>query len=72
MYVCDIVRGNLLYNQEAIMCDKEVLKSHATKMPRIFLQKNEEVFPVLKENWVSVLHSRLLYQILLCCLQYPV
>jgi hypothetical protein len=63
MYVCDIFRGNILNNQEAIMCEKEVLKLRATKMPRIFLQRAEEVFPALKENWVSVLYSRLIYHL---------
>jgi len=28
----DILRANFLNNQEAIMCDKEVLMSHATKI----------------------------------------
>jgi hypothetical protein len=65
MYVCDIVRGNFINNQEAIMSGKEVLKSHATKMPKIFLQRAEEVFPALKENWVSVFHSKLIYQLVL-------
>jgi hypothetical protein len=37
------------------MCDKEVLKSDATKMPTIILQRAEEVFPALKESLVSVL-----------------
>jgi len=32
------------------MCDKELLKSHATKMTRIILQRSEEVFPALKEG----------------------
>jgi hypothetical protein len=54
------------------MCDKEVLKSHAKKMPRIFLQRAEELFPALKENRVSMFHSKLIYQLVLCCLQYPV
>jgi hypothetical protein len=41
------------------MCDKEVFKSHevplshTTKMPKILLQRAEELFPALKENTVS-------------------
>jgi len=70
--MCDILRANLLNNQEAIMCDKEVSKPHATKMPRISLQRAEEVFPALKQNPVSVLHRQLNYQLVLCCLHYPV
>ena len=54
----DILRSNFLNNQEAIMCDKEGLKSDATKMPTIILQRAEEVFPALKENLVSVLYSK--------------
>jgi hypothetical protein len=47
------------------MCDKEVLKSDATKMPRIILQRAEEIFPPLKESLVSVLHRKLMYQLVL-------
>jgi hypothetical protein len=47
------------------MCDKEDLRSHATKMPSIFLQRAEEVFPALKENLVSVWHRKLIYHLLL-------
>jgi len=65
MCVCNILRASFLNIQEAIMCDKEVLKSHATKMPRIILQRAEEVFPALKENLVSVLHRKLIYQLVL-------
>lgn len=73
--MCDIRRSNFLNNQEAIMCDQEVLKSNATKMPRIILQRAEEVFPALKENLVSVLHrkfnlSACVVMFALCCLQY--
>jgi len=53
--MCDVLRTNFLNNQEAIMCDKDGLKSDATKMLRIILQRAEEVFPALKENLVSVL-----------------
>jgi hypothetical protein len=35
------------------MCGKEVLKSDATKMPTIILQRAEEVFPALKKCLVS-------------------
>jgi hypothetical protein len=51
--MCDILRANLLNNQEAIMCDKDGLKSDPTKMPTIILQRAEEVFSALKENSVS-------------------
>jgi hypothetical protein len=44
------------------MCDKEVLQSHAIKMPRIILERAEAVFPALKENLVSVLNRQLIYQ----------
>jgi len=47
------------------MCDKEVLKSDATKMPTINLQRAEEVFPALKENLVSVLYRKLIYHLVL-------
>jgi hypothetical protein len=47
------------------MCDREVLKSHATKMPRIILERAEAVFPALKENLVSVLNRQLIYQLVL-------
>jgi hypothetical protein len=45
------------------MCDKEGLKSHPTKMPRIILHRAEEVFPALEENLVSVLNRKLIYQL---------
>jgi len=54
------------------MCDEEVSKPHATKMPMISLQRAEEVFPALKQSSVSVLHSQSIYQLVLCCLHYPV
>ena len=60
--MCGILRASFLNNHEAIMYDKEVLKSNATKMPRIILQRAEEVFPVLKESLVSVLYRKLIYQ----------
>jgi len=43
------------------MCDKEVVKlhkslqSHTTGMPKVLVQRAEEIFPALKENMVSVL-----------------
>jgi hypothetical protein len=43
------------------MCDKDGLKSAATKIPRIILQRAEEVFSALKENLVSVLYRKLIY-----------
>ena len=49
-YMCNILRANFLHNRQSIVCDKEVLKSHATKMPSIILHRAEEVFPALKEN----------------------
>ena len=61
----NILRVNFLNNQEAIMCDQEVLKSNATKMPRIILQRAEEVFPALKGSLVSVLYRKLIYQLVL-------
>ena len=63
--MCNVLRTNFLNNQEAIMCDKDGLKSDATKMPTIILQRAEEVFPALKENLVSVLYRKLIYQLVL-------
>jgi hypothetical protein len=46
------------------MGDEEVLNlrqiqgSHKTKMPKILLQKAEEIFPALKESMVSVVHMK--------------
>ena len=51
--MCDVLRTNFLNNQEAIMYEKDGLKSDATKMPTIILQRAEEVFPALKENLLS-------------------
>jgi len=47
------------------MCDKDGLKSDATKMPTIILQRAEEVFSALKESLVSVLYRKLIYQLVL-------
>jgi hypothetical protein len=47
------------------MCGKEVLKSHATKMPRIILHRAKEVFPAFKGNLVSGLHRKVIYQLVL-------
>jgi len=55
-----------LNNQEAIMCDKNGLKSEAT----IILQRVEEVFPALKENMVSVLYRTLILINVLCVLSW--
>jgi hypothetical protein len=63
--MCDVRRANFLNNQEAIMCGKDGLKSDATKMPTIILQRAEEVYPALKENLVSVLYRKLIYQLVL-------
>jgi len=70
--MCDILRANLLNNHEAIMCDKDVSKPHETNMPRISLQRAEEIFPALKQSSVSVLHRQSIYELVLCCLHYPV
>ena len=51
--MCDIVRANSLNTQEANMCDKEVLKSHATKMLHISLQR---ISNVVTSSYLSV-HS---------------
>jgi hypothetical protein len=64
--MCDIPRANFLSNQEASMSNKEVLKSDATKMPTIILQRAEEIFPALKENLVSVLYRKLIYHGAFC------
>jgi len=63
--MCDVLSSNFLNNQETVMCDKDGLKSDATKMPTIILQRAEEVFPALKENLVSVLYRKLMYQLVL-------
>jgi len=47
------------------MCDKDGLKSDATKMPTIILQRAEVVFSALKESLVSVLYRKLIYQLVL-------
>jgi len=63
--MCDVLRANFVNNQESIMCDKDGLKSDATKMPTIILQRAEEVFSALKESLVSVLYRTLIYQLVL-------
>jgi hypothetical protein len=35
------------------------------KMPNIFPQRAEELFPALKESLVNVLHRKLIYQLVL-------
>jgi hypothetical protein len=37
------------------MCDEQILQSLATRVPKIILQRVEEIFPPLKESLVSVL-----------------
>jgi len=54
------------------MCVNEVLKSLERKMPSLFLQRTEELFPAIKDSLVSVLHRKLIYQLVLWCLHYPV
>jgi len=46
-YMCNILRANFLHNWQSIICDNEVLKSLATEMPSIFLQRDKEVFSTL-------------------------
>jgi len=44
------------------MCDKEIVKlqenvqSLATRMPKVLVQRAEEIFPVLKKNMATVLY----------------
>jgi hypothetical protein len=52
-YTCDIDRANSLNTKKAIMCDKEVLKSHATNMLNISLQR---ISNVVTSSYLSV-HS---------------
>jgi hypothetical protein len=42
----------LLNNQEGNMSHNEIFKYVAPKMPRIILERAEEIFPALKENVV--------------------
>jgi hypothetical protein len=37
------------------MCDQQILQSLAMRVPKIILQRIEEIFPCLKESLVSVL-----------------
>ena len=64
-YMCNILRANFLHNWQSIICDNEVLKSLATDVPSIFLQRDKEVFSTLKENLVSVFQRKLIYQLVL-------
>jgi hypothetical protein len=47
-------------HQQTIVSDRKVLKlhdvpqSHTTKMPKVLLQRAEEIFPALKEDMISV------------------
>jgi hypothetical protein len=58
------------------MCDKEVVKlpespqSLMTGMPKVLVLRAEEMFPVLKENMVSVL--RMIGSVLCCSLMVAV
>jgi len=72
--MCNILRAKFLHNQQSITCDNEVVKSVATHthMLSILLQRPEEVFPALKESSLSMLHRKLIYQLLLWSLHYPV
>jgi hypothetical protein len=45
------------------MGDEEVLKSLATNVLCITLQRAEEVFPALKQSSVSVMHRKVIYQL---------
>jgi len=63
--MCNILRANFLHNWQSIICDNEVLKSLATDVPSIFLQRDKEVFSTLKENLVSVFQRKLIYQLVL-------
>jgi len=45
------------------MSHNVVLKYVAPKMPIIIIKRAEEIFPALKENLVSVLHRKLIYQL---------
>jgi hypothetical protein len=37
-----------------VLKSHEVLSSHKTEMPKLVLQRAEEIFPALKESMVSV------------------
>jgi hypothetical protein len=47
-------------NTQIVMCDKQTLnfqniqQSLATRVPKIILQRVEEIFPAVKESLVSV------------------
>lgn len=49
--MCNILRVNFLHNEQTIMRYREVLKSHATKMPSIKPQRIEKLFPAPEEAW---------------------
>jgi hypothetical protein len=58
------------------MCDERVLdfqkimQSLSTRVPKIIVQKAEEIFPSLKEGLVSILCLCVKKQILLPCSQW--
>lgn len=52
------------YIEQAVMCEKEVLMSLATKIQSIKLQRAEDLFPVLKESLVSVTSRTGIYQLI--------
>jgi hypothetical protein len=41
-------------SDEEVLNSHEVLRSHTTTMPKIVLQRAEEIFPALKKSMVSV------------------
>jgi hypothetical protein len=44
---------------DEVLKSPEVLQSSTTKMPKILLQRAEEIFPTLKESTVSVVSFEL-------------
>jgi len=58
------------------MCDKEVVNVHenlrslTAGMPKVLVQRAEEIFPALKENMVSVV--RMIGSVLSCSLMIAV
>jgi hypothetical protein len=41
-------------SDEEVLKSHEVLRYHTTMMPKVVLQRAEEIFPALKESMVSV------------------
>jgi hypothetical protein len=60
-----------MHNPQTIMCDEQVLSPRKiphspTRMPKIVVQRVEEIYPALKESLVSVLcfyYGEELYQL---------